>query len=340
MNNLSLMSEEDEGRSSSLVEESLENAERVRLIVRGLKAFSDVETVEQEVIDVRALLESAVQLAQNEIRHRAKLVTEFSDIPPINGNAGRLGEAILNVIVNAAQSIEEGNVEENSILLSCRVELNGLIEVVVRDTGCGMSRETKEKVFDPFFTTKPVGVGKGLGLFFCHNVIVNEHGGGIVIASEVDHGTTVRITLPAASGEDRKEASPQTTSGAPVEDRTPRRVLVIDDEPQICRSLPRLLARHEVSTVTSGHAGLEAVEKTSFDVILCDVMMPEMTGRQFYEALSERHPDMTSRVVFMTGGAFTPESKTFLKNLPNTVVEKPFKLAELEQVIAEFSRGD
>lgn len=338
MNNLNLMADEDRNDTSALVEQSLESAERVRLVVRGLKAFSQAESAEHELIDMRALLESAVQLARNEIRHRARLIMECANVPPVKGNAAHLGEALLNIIVNAAQSIEEENVEENTILLSCCVDLQGMVEVVVRDTGCGMSRETEEKIFDPFFTTKPIGVGTGLGLFFCHNVIVSELGGGIAVASEVDSGTTVRISLPPASEEDQRAAPPPTSTSIPPEDSKPRRVLIIDDEPQLCRSLLRLLESHEVSTVTSGQEGLEAVETASFDVILCDVMMPEMTGRQFYEALSERHSEMAQRVVFMTGGAFTAEANEFLKNLPNKVLDKPFDRAALMRVVAKASR--
>ncbi len=148
-------------------------------------------------IDVRAVLESTARIAESEVRLRARLVQRFADVPFTVGNSSRLGQVFLNLLINAAQSIPEGNVAANEIRISTRTE-GGRVVVEVADTGAGISKENLPRVFQAFFTTKPVGVGTGLGLAICHN-IVTSMGGEITLASEVGVGTTVRVSLPIAA---------------------------------------------------------------------------------------------------------------------------------------------
>jgi CheY-like chemotaxis protein len=176
-----------------------------------------------------------------------------------------------------------------------------------------------------------VGVGTGLGLSICHN-IVTAMGGEIAVDSEPSRGTTFRITLPASSGalsaplqRQQREAS---GSGAEV--------LIVDDEPRLAAVLARLLDDHRLTAVTNARQAIELIEQGhNFDLILSDLMMPEMSGMEFYEYLARAHPRLLSRVVFLTGGAFTPAAKAFLDRVDNVRLEKPFGPAELRALVKD-----
>ncbi len=314
------------------IDEARDGAERVRVIVRDLKTFSRADEEGSGLADVRRVLESAINMAYNEIRHRAQLVRDFSDVPPVLANEGRLGQVFLNLLVNAAQAIPEGAAATNEISVALR-ERGGEIVVEVRDTGGGISPEHVPRLFDPFFTTKPVGVGTGLGLAVCHG-IVSSLGGEIEVESELGVGTTFRVRLTAAP--------PRTVEPPPnapsVEGSARRgRVLVLDDEPLVCTSIRRMLSReHDVTTATDAREALAWLRRgDAFDVIFCDLMMPEMTGMDFYVELRRTHPQIAETVIFFTGGAFTPRAKAFLDAVPNTRLDKPPLPQNLRALIRE-----
>jgi signal transduction histidine kinase len=128
-------------------------------------------------------------------------VEELDNVPPVSGSASRLGQVFLNLLINAAQAIPEGHVEENEIRIAARPDTAERVVVEIRDTGCGIPPENLDKIFDPFFTTKPVGEGTGLGLSLVHSIITAV-GGTITVESQVNQGTTFHITLPTASTPD------------------------------------------------------------------------------------------------------------------------------------------
>jgi PAS domain S-box-containing protein len=178
------------------LKEAMEGAERVRNIVHGLKTFSHGGSDTRGPVDVNAVLESCVNMARSELRHRARLVKDYGELPPVPANASRLGQVFLNLLVNAAQALPQGSQEANEIRLISRLE-RGQVVVAVSDTGVGISPENLRRLFDPFFTTKPVGVGTGLGLSICHGII-RELGGRITVESEPGRGSTFRVFLPVA----------------------------------------------------------------------------------------------------------------------------------------------
>jgi signal transduction histidine kinase len=229
------------------LQQAHEAAERVSHIVRDLKIFSRPSDAEQRgPLDVERVLESALRMASNEIRHRARLVRNYARVPPVLGNEARLGQVFLNLIVNAAQAIPEGRAGDNTVSLSVRPDENDRIMVEVSDTGIGMSAEVAARIFDPFFTTKAEGVGTGLGLAICHS-IVTQLNGEIAVQSSPGHGTTFRVSLPRAAAEVPSAGRP------PVEPVGKRkgRILVVDDEPMLCATVERILAiDHDVTTVT------------------------------------------------------------------------------------------
>jgi signal transduction histidine kinase len=308
-------------------------AERVRNIARDLRIFSRSSDEERRgPVDIRTVLDSSIRMASNEIRHRARLVTDYADVPPVEGNESRLGQVFLNLVVNAAQSIPDGNAEANEIGISTRLDAAGRVVVAISDTGAGISPEVLPRIFDPFFTTKPSGIGTGLGLAICHG-IGTALDGEITVESEKGRGTIFRVALPAA----RVAAAEPAPSPVQPETAAARRgrVLIVDDEPMLCMVAKRILGgEHDVTAVSSAREALRLITGGGrFDVILSDLMMPEMTGMDLHAELLRVAPDEAGKMVFMTGGAFTPDASAFLRGVANPSVEKPFRPAVLRQMV-------
>lgn len=313
-----------------------EGAERVRNIVRDLKTFSRATDDTSELVHLRSLINSTLNLAFNEIRHRARLVKDFGETPLVLANPSRLGQVILNLLLNAAQAIPMGNAERNEIRIVTRTDAAGRAVMEVRDTGEGIPAANLRSIFDPFFTTKPVGMGTGLGLSICHG-IVSAMGGSIEVESAVGQGSTFRVVLPAAPPE---VPVPRSTSRPEIVSSRRGRILVIDDERAVGNVIRRLLAAdHDVTvTVEARWALKEIVEGARFDVIICDLMMPEVTGIELYETLATEVPDQAGRMIFLTGGAFTPAAHAFLERVSNMRLEKPFDAKVLRAIVSDRLR--
>jgi PAS domain S-box-containing protein len=316
-------------RTHSLSEALLEiqdGAERIRSIVVDLRAFSRPDAAERPG-DVRSALDWALRVIEPELRSRARLVTNLGALPPVRANGSHLGQVFLNLLLNAAQSIGAGSRAENVIEVTTGVDARGYVFVEIRDSGAGMSPEVMKRIFEPFFTTKPVGTGTGLGLSICHG-IVSAAGGAIEVESEVGAGSRFRVLLPRESA-----ATPASSEPVPKSERRSR-VLVIDDEPQVGTAIRRILSEHEVASALTARDALALLEKEAqFDLILCDVAMAEVSGQEFYEQLSDVSPELAERVVFMSGGAFTPGIDEFLKTAARPCLPKPFGAAELRDYV-------
>jgi PAS domain S-box-containing protein len=312
-----------------------EAAERIRNIVKDLKLFSRGEEDTRDVVDIERVLESSLRLASTEIRHRARLEKRYGSVRAVDGNESRLGQVFLNLIVNAAQAIPEGRAEENEIRVATFTAGDGRVVVEIRDSGSGMSPEVVSQLFTPFFTTKPLGVGTGLGLSICHRIITGL-GGEITVDSQVGQGTTFRVYLPPANVVGPAAPSP---SPAPRTRTSSRRghILVVDDEPAVARAVRRALSdEHEVVTAGSADEALARIKAGErFDVILCDLMMPQTTGMDLFEDLARLAADQAGRMVFLTGGAFTQRARTFLDQVRNPRLEKPFDSQILREVVNE-----
>lgn len=305
--------------------------ERVREIVRDLKMLSRVADDDCVPVDVERVLDWTLRMVANQTRHRARIVKHYGDVPPVLATESRLAQVFLNLVVNAAQSIREGDAEHNEIRVSTSRGPNGAVVVTIADTGCGMTPEVQGRLFTPFFTTKPIGDGTGLGLAICHRII-EGFGGTITFESRPGDGTRFHVSLV-------QSAAPQPLTPVPFPavkaGKRRGRVLVIDDDPTVARVVVRVLsADHEVEAETNGARALErllAGEK--FDVIICDLMMPEVTGMDLHEKLARRFPKEAAKMVFLTGGAFTARSHGFLDSVPNERLEKPFEARQLRAFI-------
>jgi PAS domain S-box-containing protein len=328
-----------EGNEAFLLEElrvplaeAREAAQQVRFIVRDLKIFSrSPATEETGPVDVKAVMESSLRMAWNEIRHRAQLVKAYAPEARVKVNEARLGQVFLNLIVNAAQALPEGRADHNVIRVSTRLE-GGRVVVEVSDTGPGIPPEIIGRIFDAFFTTKAVGVGTGLGLAISQR-IVTDMGGELTVESTVGKGTAFRVALPAANYDECSAAAPAGPAKAGAGRRG--RVLVVDDEKLVLGVLKRILCKeHDVTALAAAKDALAlcaAGEK--FDVIFCDLMMPDMTGMDLHRELSAVAPDQAGKMIFLTGGAFSVEARSFLSEIPKIHVEKPFDPANLRAIV-------
>jgi nitrogen-specific signal transduction histidine kinase/CheY-like chemotaxis protein len=306
-------------------------ADRIGRIAADLRAFSvpAVKTDQTEQTDIRQCIEWAMRATAHEFRHRATLTTDIAAVPPVNVDEMRLGQVLINLLVNAAHAIPPGAADRNQVTVAAQTDTSGRAVIEVRDTGAGISSSVIEHIFEPFFTTKPAGQGSGLGLSICHGLIV-AMGGEIQVDSTPDKGTVFRVLLPVAMPRAPSTAPPIAQTPPPVRGR----VLVIDDEEMILRVLTRILHDQDVHCTASAQEALSLLDSgQEFDLILSDLMMPTMTGMQFYEILLERHPELATRVVFMTGGVITPNVNAFLQSVSNPRLEKPFDGASLVKMV-------
>jgi two-component system cell cycle sensor histidine kinase/response regulator CckA len=317
------------------LEEARVAAERVREIVRDLTMLARSEDGPTGSADLTKVIESTLRIAGNEVRHRARLITELGEVPRVHGSEARLGQVMLNLVVNAMHAIPEGS-QDAEIRVVTRVAAPGMVAVDVTDTGQGMTEEVQRRLFTPFFTTKPMGEGTGLGLSICERIVTGL-GGQIRVRSMVGTGSTFTVVLPVAEV--------PANSSIPAPERRPpliraARVLVIDDEPIVARAIGRALHGHEIASAGGAKEAFELLEQhRPFDVILCDLMMPEMTGIDFYEELVRRDASAACKVVFLTGGAFTDSAKRFLDRVPNARLGKPFGSHELQVLVDSILRA-
>ncbi|MEW5742099.1 MAG: ATP-binding protein [Myxococcota bacterium] len=308
-----------------------QGALRIAAIVGDLRTFSRSDTqLETQPTDVAQVVDAALRVTAKLVNARAHLTVQVDGVPQVEAFEPRLVQVVVNLLINAAQAIPEGNEKTGHITVRAAADGDGVALEVI-DDGVGMTPEVQQRVFDPFFTTRPVGFGSGLGLAVCHG-LVTAMGGTLSVHSAPGQGSTFRVWLKRAQARSLATSTPVPLG---VSDK-PLRVLMVDDEPMVLKALGRILRQHEVTQalcVADALARLDAGE--SYDVVLCDLMMPERSGMDLYEDLRERAPALLDRVIFLTGGAFTERAERFLKTVPNKQLCKPVDAALLRQVVRE-----
>ena len=312
---------------TGILQETKEGMARIHRIVRDLSWFSRMDDERGATTELNAAVDSTLSLLKNELRHRAAIERELRSTRTVATSPARLGQVFLNLIMNAAQALDIAKAADNRIRIRTFVEgEDGVFEVI--DNGPGIKPEVLPRIFETFFTTKPRGVGTGLGLSITHG-IVRELGGEITVDTKVNVGTTFRVRLPSQPivRPEQNAAAAQPTYGR-------RRVLAIDDEPLLLKAYRRMLGNvHEVVTALGGRDALLVLQKqTDFDAILCDLQMPEMSGMELFEKVEARYPELASRFIFSTGGAFSMEARRFLDR-GVTSIGKPFRADELLALI-------
>jgi CheY-like chemotaxis protein/anti-sigma regulatory factor (Ser/Thr protein kinase) len=317
------------------VREAQHGAERVATIVRDLRTFARDDGGSHGPVRIETAMEAALNIVSGEIRRRGRVVRNYREVPAVDGNAARLEQVFVNLLINAAQALPEDAADENEVTISIREE-NGNVTVSIADTGIGMSEATLARIFDPFFTTKPPGVGTGLGLPICQGIL-RAHGGALDVASQPERGSTFTVTLPSFRG----PMLPAPEPAPPPEVGEARgRVLIVDDDAAVGRTLSLALeGDHDVTVVTSAQEALGELRAsqhgTAFDAVLCDVLMPGMTGGELFDAAKSEFPDLERRFIFMSGGLWAKSASDFSATVPNRLLEKPFSLEQVRGALRE-----
>jgi signal transduction histidine kinase/ActR/RegA family two-component response regulator len=342
---------------SDIIKENLDGMGRISTIVRDLRNFSRIEDSHVEPVHPNEIVNSACSLAHNQIRHRARLVKELGEVSAITGDRNKLVQVLMNLLMNAAQATPDGDASDHFVRVATE-EREGRVHISVTDNGSGIPEDVRSRIFEPFFTTKSRDRGTGLGLALCAD-IVRQHGGDIEVRSEEGEGSCFIVRLPLESNlkagpaqvetadlpspqlvdapDDRApelKTAPGASEPAPTRDR---RILLVDDEIMLLRAFGRALSkRHQVEMVSSGEEALDRLKAGErWDVIVCDLMMPGVDGVRVYEALDQVAPDMKSRIMFCSGGAFTPRTREFCARVTVPILDKPLRVADLEVAIGQ-----
>lgn len=310
----------------ALATEAKAGADRVARTVRSLRVFSRIDEDIRGPIDLLHVVEAALALAANEIRHRARVVKIYRPVPLVVADEARMTQVFFSLLINAAQAIPDGHADENQIEVKTWTD-QGKAVVEIRDSGGGIRPEHMSRIFDPFFTTKPQGLGSGLGLAICHGT-VHGLGGEVIVESTAGLGATFRVILPGAEAAAQKRPQPQRVSTGRGRSG---KIIVIDDDALVGAAIRRALGRrHDVITTTDGREAIERIRSGErFDLILCDLMMPLLSGMDLHAELLAFAPDQAKRMVFITGGAFTTAAREFLDRVPNERLDKPFDASTL-----------
>lgn len=313
-------------------------ADRCSRIVRAFLAMARQRPPEKSSVDLNQILRSILDMLGYSLRTAdIEVQTDFAaDLPPVWGDADQLNQVLVNLVVNAQQAATDG--PENG-LISVATEYDaGAQKILVRvtDNGPGIADDIRPRIFEPFFTTKDVGDGTGVGLAVSFG-IVEAHNGTIRVESEVDRGATFTVSLPAARPD--QIAPPQDA----VADESTRgcRILIVDDEREIAQTLDEILTAdgHRVWTTDSGVVALDMLGTLDLDLILCDLRMPNMDGRRFYEELQRARPELADRIAFVTGDTFGPTAGEFFERTGLPYLEKPFTPGEVRHLVERLANS-
>jgi two-component system, NtrC family, sensor kinase len=309
--------------------DATDGATRIATVVRLLSTFSRADGSDADEVDVLRAVQAASRLARHQIGRNAHLSEELAPVPRVRGNEGRLAQVVLNLLVNAAQAVSSQPRAHELIRVGTYVSQDS-VAIEVRDSGPGIEPELLDQIFEPFFTTKPAGMGTGLGLSISRDII-RSMGGTLTVHSVLGEGATFVIALPIAGGAPRKD---HEDSEPPGSSGSMRRILVIDDEPMIGRFVKSALTRDHVDLSVSPREAFKLAVASTYDVILCDFKMPEMTGLAFYRELIELVPDLSTIFVLMTGSRDNAEIDAFARTNHKRVLFKPFSMRDLQDCVS------
>jgi PAS domain S-box-containing protein len=317
-----------------------EGLARIRDVVANLRAFARPEEDAATRVELRAMCATAARVVSSLIRHRAELILDVEDPSlVVRGNESRVVQVLINLILNACDAMPDRPISQNQITVRARRIPTGEVQLQVSDNGVGIAPDLVARVFDPFFTTKAVGEGTGLGLAICHRTIA-AMGGRITLETEVGRGTTFTIVLPAATADTSEPRPAAAPAPAPTDVRHERRVLVIDDEPLVRRVIDTMLRSRGFTVLQAdgGRAGIAAATaEPGIELVLCDLMMPEIDGVEVHAELGRLRPDLQARMVFITGGAVSPRTRAFAERDDVTVLTKPFRVDDLLAAIESLA---
>ena len=308
-------------------------AERCARIVRTFLAMARQQQPARGPVAINDVVVAALDIAGYAVRTSSVEVSVelAKDIPLIPADADQLHQVLLNLIINAQQSLQNQPGPRRIRVTSACDGASGMIRVTVADNGPGIPEHVRARVFEPYFTTKPTGVGLGVGLAVSLG-IVEAHGGTLTVDCPKEGGAVFTVTLPVCGVDQADRDSPESSKSS-----SSRSILVVDDEAEIRETLADILtaAQHRVVTVSSGREALERMEADHFDLILTDIRMPDIDGRALYQEIERRWPERVGSVVFITGDTLASTSREFAAETGRPVIEKPFLPNDVRRLVAE-----
>lgn len=318
-----------------MIQTIYDEATRIGRITQNLLAFARAGGKERTLIDLNDIVRRTVALRAYHLSTVDVAVT--LDLDPTNpkiwSNASELQQLLLNLVINAEQAVLTVAAPRTIAVRSLAGERNVRLEVA--DNGPGVPPEIRNRIFDPFFTTKDEGVGTGLGLSICYG-IVRDHGGRIWVEPEASQGAKFLIELPR---DPRAQARAASETRLPGEPERRLNVLLVEDEMGLRNALLHFLSRRSINAtaVGDGTEALRVLKQQSFDVIVSDVRMPGMSGREFLERLRVERPELAARLIFTTGDALEGDTAALIQESRAPTLSKPFDLNSLERLIRDVA---
>lgn len=311
-------------------------AERCARIVRTFLAMARQQTPERGPVAINDVVSAALDMTGYAVRTSSiEVVLDLSkDIPLILADADQLHQVLLNLIINAQQSLQDQPSPRRICVTSRFDSVADVLRITVADNGPGIPAHLRARVFEPYFTTKPTGIGLGVGLAVSLG-IVEAHGGTLTVDCPIEGGAVFTIELPVGAVDATSNDAEASWKGSASQ----RSILIVDDEAEIRETLSEILtgARHRVVTVNSGREALERMATEHYDVILTDIRMPDLDGRALYQEIERRWPGHAGRVVFVTGDTLASALPQFVSDSGRPVIEKPFLPSEVRRVVAELA---
>jgi two-component system NtrC family sensor kinase len=333
-----LLQEELSEQVRSDIEVIGKEAKRCQKIVKNLLTFARKNKSERQVIDINEVINSILELKSYQLKVDSIEVVKELDtfLPKVIGDYHQLQQVFLNLINNAHDALRFVEKPNKQIVVATE-QFEDFLRIKIIDNGMGISDEDKIRIFDPFYTTKEVGQGTGLGLSICYG-IVQSHQGNFYVESELGKGATLVVELPLTGAEAIESAYTKSTLavGKEVElSVEPKRILVIDDEPVIVDLCKRILTKegHNVQVSSNGEEALQIIVNDRFDILICDIKMPQMNGEKFYHELKEKAPHLAKKLIFTTGDVISNKTKRFLESSKHFYLPKPFKTRDLLDAI-------
>jgi two-component system NtrC family sensor kinase len=312
--------------------------ERCNSVVQSFLALARQQPTTRRPVALNALVGEVLVLLRHGLEADGIDLELHLDenLPPIQGDANQMHHMIANLITNAHQAMRQSEPPRQLRLTTAVDPAGSQVTLEIEDTGPGIPPALQRRIFEPFFTTRPQAGGSGLGLSLCQSVI-EAHGGAIRLSSEVGQGTTMHIALPVASPAEVQ--TPELSGAAHAPEATRRGcILLIDDEATVRRALRRLLEHsgHDIVLAANGHEGLAALQGRAYDIILCDIRMPDLDGPGFYRKVTHVYPHLVSRLIFLTGDVLSPEVQAFFDQVDCPRLVKPFRAREVRRLIQQM----
>ena len=325
--------------SLEVLHDALVGTKQIQRVVADLRSYALPASEKRELVELADVLEAAVKLTAPELRHVAKIELELSEVRPVLADTVRLSQVFVNLLLNAAHAVKDAKRAEPLIVVRARMNEERELVVEVVDNGVGVDDVALARLGEPYFSSRADRGGTGLGLFVARG-IVSSFGGTLAFRSQLGRGTTATLSIPSADSASIRVAPRSaleqlaTRASRPELGAIKRRVLLVDDDPAVARAISRLLVDMDVSIA---HGGREALQQLALgdelDAVLCDVMMPGVSGQDVYDAVAATWPSLLPKLIFLTGGATIPEVAAFLRRPGIRHLSKPFDRAAFEALL-------